>query len=226
MAIDVEYTDWGVLDYQEAWDKQEEIFNLQLKRKKEKQPTSNTLIFVEHPHVYTLGKSGDQTNLLIAENLLKQIKATYYKVNRGGDITYHGPGQIVGYPILDLEHFNMYYKEYIDRLEEVVIQYLKQEYGIESHRSDGATGVWLGEGAMSRKICAIGTKGSRYVTMHGFALNINTDLKYYDYINPCGFTDRGVTSVEKEIGKKLNIEEEKEKLVKYFEQVFEMNVAK
>lgn len=220
----IHFTDWGVLDYQEAWNKQEEIFNLQLDRKKQKLPTEDTVVFVEHPHVYTLGKSGDDQNMLIAENMLKQIDATYYKVNRGGDITYHGPGQIVGYPIIDLEHYNIYYKEYIHRLEEAIILYLKQEYNIDSHRSDGATGVWLGEGSTSRKICAIGTKGSRYITMHGFALNINTDLKYFDYINPCGFTDKAVTSLEKELGKKLDLETEKQKLLRYFLDIFQMEI--
>lgn len=220
----VTFIDWGTLDYMEAWEKQEEIFNRELENKKQKTPTADTLIFVEHPHVYTLGKSGDTQNMLIAENVLKQIDATYYKVNRGGDITYHGPGQIVGYPIIDLEHYNIYYKEYIHKLEEAIINYLKQEYNIDSHRDDGATGVWLGSGATSRKICAIGTKASRFITMHGFALNINTDLKYFEYINPCGFTDKAVTSLQKELDKPLNLEVEKKKLLRYIIDEFGMDV--
>ncbi|MDP4186131.1 MAG: lipoyl(octanoyl) transferase LipB, partial [Bacteroidota bacterium] len=140
---------------------------------------------------------------------------------RGGDITYHGPGQIVGYPILDLEHFNIYLKEYIHKLEESIIRFLKLDYGIDSHRLEGATGVWLDEGPRQRKICAIGTKASRYITMHGFALNINTDLNYFNYINPCGFTDKGVTSIAKELGHEIDIEDAKRKLANRFAEVFE-----
>ncbi len=225
MKNQIKFTDWGVLDYKEAWDQQESTFNEQLQRKKSNETTENFLFFVEHPHVYTLGKSGDAQNLLIAENLLKQLNATYYKVNRGGDITYHGPGQIVGYPIFDLEHFGIYYKEFIYKLEEAVITYLEKEHNIESYRSDGATGVWLHKGANPRKICAIGTRGSRYITMHGFALNINTDLKYFDHINPCGFTDRGVTSLEKELGRKLDFEAEKKKLLGYIIDMFKAELC-
>ncbi len=223
--VNVEFCDWKRLDYQKAWDQQEQIFNNQLDCKKYNKPTSDTLIFVEHPHVYTLGHSGDMHNLLVSTDFLDRIGATYYKVNRGGDITYHGPGQIVGYPILDLEHFAIHLKEYIYQLEEVIIRTLEVEYGITAHRLDGATGVWLGEDQSLRKICAIGTKASRYITMHGFAFNINTDLKYFDYINPCGFTDKGVTSVAQELGKQVDFEEAKKKLLKHFCEIFQAEIS-
>jgi lipoyl(octanoyl) transferase len=182
-------------------------------------------VFVEHPHVYTLGKSGEANNLLISEPFLKQIHATYYKINRGGDITYHGPGQIVGYPIIDLEKFGLGVREYIEKLEESIIQSLK-EYNIASGRLDGATGVWLDVGTpRARKISAIGVRMSRYVTMHGFALNINTDLKYFSYINPCGFQDKGVTSVEKELGAIQNFEASKQLVMKKIANVFGMTMS-
>jgi lipoyl(octanoyl) transferase len=216
----MEVIDWGILDYKEAWDKQEATFREQLDRKKNGLPTTNRLILVEHPHVYTLGKSGNRNNLLITDEFLQKIGASFYQINRGGDITYHGPGQIVGYPILDLETFGISLKEYIHRLEEVIIRLLKEEFGIEAHRSAGATGVWLGEGSSERKICAIGTRSSRYITMHGFAFNVNTDLSYFGYINPCGFRDRSVTSLEKETGIAHDLSAIKEKLVSCFRSVF------
>ena len=185
------------------------------------------MLFVEHPHVYTLGKSGVQNNLLINDQFLKQIDATFYKINRGGDITYHGPGQIVGYPILDLEALNLQVKSYIHNLEEAIIQTLA-DYGIKSERLDGATGVWVDTTVpgKSRKICAIGVKASRYVSMHGFALNVNTDLNYFNHINPCGFVDKGVTSMEKELGSKLEIKEVKDKLVQKLSDIFELELNK
>lgn len=205
---EVQFIDLGVKDYKETWDLQESLFQKVIDEKKNN-PNGNFggyLIFVEHPHVYTLGKSGEANNLLISEPFMKQINATYYKIDRGGDITYHGPGQIVGYPIIDLEKFGMGVREYIEKLEESIIQSLKA-YGIVAGRLDGATGVWLDTGtSKARKICAIGVRMSRYVTMHGFALNINTDLKYFSYINPCGFQDKGVTSLEKEVGGKSDFE--------------------
>jgi lipoyl(octanoyl) transferase len=181
----------------------------------------NYLLFCEHPHVYTIGKSGSEGNLLVNEAFLKQKGAALFKIDRGGDITYHGPGQIVGYPILDLEAFRSGVKQYIFNMEEAIIRTLA-EYNISAQRLDGATGVWLDTAisGKTRKICAIGVKVSRAVTMHGFAFNVNTDLQYYDFINPCGFTDKGVTSMEKELGEKVNFEEVKEKLKENLSAVF------
>ena len=223
MGIHVLYEDLGIIDYKEAWDYQEEVHE-KLKRARldnNSEEGLQKILFCEHPHVYTLGKSGHETNLLINENLLRSIKATYYKTNRGGDITYHGPGQIVGYPVIDLERLNLGVKDYIHTLEQSIIVTL-QEYGIQASRLSDATGVWLDVDipGKSRKICAIGVKVSRYVTMHGFALNVNTDLLYFSYIHPCGFMDRGVTSMEKELGKKIDIEEVKLKLKTNLFQLF------
>ena len=225
---DVEFIDLGVKDYKETWDFQEELFQKVLDEKKNNPASSfgGYLAFVEHPHVYTLGKSGEANNLLISEPFLKQINATYYKTNRGGDITYHGPGQLVGYPIIDLEKFGMGVREYIEKLEESIIQSLK-EYEISSSLMDGATGVWIEAGTRNaRKICAIGVRVSRYVTMHGFALNINTDLNYFSYINPCGFQDKGVTTVEKEKGAKQNFEAAKQLVKGRIADVFGMSFSK
>ncbi|MCT4636757.1 MAG: lipoyl(octanoyl) transferase LipB [Bacteroidales bacterium] len=221
----IKFIDWGTIDYKEAWDNQELIFGKYLDTKKDKLPVSETpvgdMIFCEHPHVYTLGKSGDSNNMLINDAFLKQVNATYYKTNRGGDITYHGPGQIVGYPILDLESMNLSLKQYINKIEDVIISTLLS-YGIDADRLEGATGVWLDKDnpAKARKICAIGVKASRYITMHGFALNVNTDLQYFNHINPCGFVDKGVTSVQKEVGKEIDIEETKARLKENFEKAF------
>ncbi len=215
------FEDLGSSDYKKVWDYQEQLFtevvDVKLHNRDNKddlKPITNHLLFVEHPHVYTLGKSGVQNNLLINEQFLKQINATFYKINRGGDITYHGPGQIVGYPILDLEELGLTVKTYIHQLEEAIIQTLA-EYNIKSERLKGATGVWLDTNVpgKSRKVCAIGVKASRYVSMHGFALNVNTDLNYFNHINPCGFVDKGVTSMEKELGKKLDMQEVKDILL-------------
>lgn len=226
------FEDLGLIDYKEAWDYQtvyfEKTVNTKIKNRKledinEKEITKNYLLFCEHPHVYTLGKSGSETNLLIGEAILKQKGATYYKINRGGDITYHGPGQLVGYPIFDLDHFFSDIHKYLRFLEEAVILTLK-EYGIESERSDGETGVWLDvDTPNARKICALGVKSSRWVTMHGFALNVNTDLSYFDNIVPCGITDKAVTSLEKELGRVIDLEEVKTKLKKHLSTVFEFN---
>lgn len=206
------YVDLNLIDYKEAWDYQENLFNKILAVKEDKrkgnseEETKNYLIFCEHPHVYTLGKSGVQNNLLISDEFLKKIDATYYKINRGGDITYHGPGQIVGYPIIDLENFGLQLKEYVHLLEESIIQTLK-EFGLNASRLEGATGVWLDkETPTARKICAIGVRASRHVTMHGFAFNVNTNLEYFNHINPCGFVDKGVTSLEQELGEKQDFE--------------------
>jgi lipoyl(octanoyl) transferase len=222
------FEDLGLIDYQKAWDYQETCFNELINAKlynrshtEDKKQLVNKLLFCEHPHVYTLGKSGEVNNLLINEQFLKQINATFYKINRGGDITYHGPGQLVGYPILDLESFNLQVKSYIHGLEEAIIRLLK-EYGIQGSRLDGATGVWLDvdKPGASRKICAIGVKASRYVSMHGFALNVNTDLNYFNHINPCGFIDKGVTSMARELGETPPMKAVKEQLLSHLEAVF------
>jgi lipoyl(octanoyl) transferase len=218
--MNIIFKDLGLIDYKEAWDYQENLFAELISLKLQKQNYSensphkhNYLLFCEHPHVYTLGNSGKQSNLLISDDLLHQIGAKFYKINRGGDITYHGPGQIVGYPILDLETIQLGIKDYIYLLEESVINTLF-EYGIKSTRLSGATGVWLDiNSANARKICAIGVRASRYITMHGFAFNVNTNLDYFRYINPCGFIDKGVTSMEKELEAKQNIEEIKNRLL-------------
>jgi len=210
------FQDLGIKDYKESWDYQEDLFNQWMIYKREgnqgKAP-GQYLLFVEHPHVYTLGKSGDESNMLIHAEFLKKIDATYYKINRGGDITYHGPGQIVGYPILDLESRKMGLKDYIHFLESSVIE-LCAKYGIQADHSKEATGVWIDEDHphKARKICAIGVRSSRFVTMHGFAFNVNTDLNYFTYINPCGFQEKGVTSMEKELGKKIDFDKVKAEL--------------
>lgn len=226
----VKFTDLGLIDYKQAWDYQEEIFNDVVQTKianrtlpaSEQKPTESSLIFCEHPHVYTLGNTGNKEHLLISEAQLKQKNATYYKINRGGDITYHGPGQIVGYPILDLDNFFTDIHKYLRFLEEMVIRTLS-EYGIESGRSEGETGVWLDEGnpMKARKICAMGVRASRWVTMHGFAMNVNVDLGYFGNIVPCGIVDKAVTSLDKELGRKVDEEEVKQKLKKHFAMLFE-----
>ena len=210
------FTDWGTIDYREAWRRQEEIFDRQIDNKQNKLPTENNLIFCEHPHVYTIGKSGNAGNMLIDDGTVP-----VYRTDRGGDITYHGFGQIVGYPVFDLESLGIGLREYITRLEEAVIRLL-DDYDIEGGHSAEGTGVWIDTAlpAKARKICAIGVRSSRYVTMHGFALNVNTDLSYFGRINPCGFTDRGVTSMKKELGKNLDIDEVKQKLFKHIEEIF------
>lgn len=227
---DVRFQDWGLIDYQKAWDRQESYFANTLKIKSDNRinntntPTENFLIFCEHPHVYTLGKSGDPKNLLLDDVGLEQAHASYYKINRGGDITYHGPGQIVGYPILDLDYFFTDIHKYLRFLEDAIINTLKH-YGIESGRIEGLTGVWIDTHDMSkaRKICAMGVRCSRWVTMHGFAFNVNTDLNYFKNIIPCGIDDKDVTSMEKELGRKLDFEEVKLILKKEIAILFEMN---
>ena len=228
MNKEVEVRYLGVKDYKETWDYQEELFkktlDLKIKNRREEThiPTQNFFLFVEHPHVYTLGKSGDIENLLISKEELKAKNATYYKINRGGDITYHGPGQIVGYPILDLDNFFTDIHKYLRLLEEMVILTLA-EYGLKSERSPGETGVWLDVGTpFARKICAMGVRASRWVTMHGFALNVNADLGYFDNIIPCGIKGKAVTSLNVELGKKeVDMKEVQEKLLKHFTQLFE-----
>ncbi|UFH47783.1 lipoyl(octanoyl) transferase LipB [Flavobacterium galactosidilyticum] len=224
----IQLQDLGKKDYKATWEYQEELFkgivDLKIKNRREELhlETPNYFLFVEHPHVYTLGKSGDLSNLLLSENQLEAKGATFYKINRGGDITYHGPGQIVGYPILDLENFFTDIHKYLRFIEEAIILTLA-EYGISSGRSEGETGVWLGVGTpFARKICAMGVRASRWVTMHGFALNVNADLGYFDNIIPCGIRGKAVTSLNVELGvEKVNEEEVKEKILKHFTTLFE-----
>jgi len=216
----MQYLDWGITEYNEAWSRQENLFEDSIQRKKQGLSTNNYLVFCEHPHVYTLGKSGNEHNLLLDYIQLKAKNATFVHSNRGGDITYHGPGQVVGYPIFDLENFGLGLKQYIYVLEQAIINTLST-YAILSQRLDGATGVWLDVGTPAcRKICAIGVRSSRFVTMHGFALNVNTQLEYFSFINPCGFIDKGVTSMEKELGRKLDMDELKSRLKNSIEYEF------
>ena len=223
MNTTIQFIDWGLTDYNEAWAKQEELFNGSIERKQQNLPTDNYLVFCEHPHVYTLGKSGDEHNLLLNYIQLQANDAVFVRTNRGGDITYHGPGQVVGYPIFDLANFNLGLKQYIHRVEEAIINTLAL-YNISSTRLEGATGVWLDVGLPTcRKICAIGVRSSRFVTMHGFALNVNTDLTYFGHINPCGFIDKGVTSMEKELDGKVDMDELKTNLRNELEKLFVVN---
>lgn len=225
--------DLGHKDYKETWDYQEILFEeiVELKRKNRAEntnvPTPNYFLFVEHPHVYTLGKSGHIENLLIDEAALAKKGASFYKINRGGDITYHGPGQIVGYPIIDLENFFTDIHKYLRSLEEVIIRTLA-DYGIKGERSEGETGVWLDVGTpFARKICAMGVRASRWVTMHGFALNVNTDLGYFDNIIPCGIRGKAVTSLNVELSKeKVDTEEVKTLILKHFEEIFGVTIKK
>lgn len=220
--------DLGNKDYKETWDYQESLFEEIVAQKTNNKanginlPTTNYFLFVEHPHVYTLGKSGHIENLLIDEEGLKNKGATFYKINRGGDITYHGPGQIVGYPILDLENFFTDIHKYLRSLEEVIIRTLS-DYGLKGERSEGETGVWLDVGTpFARKICAMGVRCSRWVTMHGFALNVNTDLGYFDNIIPCGIRGKAVTSLNVELAKdKVDTQEVKQRILTHFKEIFE-----
>lgn len=217
------FKDIGLKDYKECWDYQEALLKeVSDEKRATGQPTPNNhFLLVEHPHVYTLGKSGDETNLLAHGDLLKKIDATFYKINRGGDITYHGPGQIVGYPIIDLEYYKIGVRDYIEKMEDAIIETIA-EYGLTGGRKEGATGVWLDfdHKVRARKICAIGVRVSRYVTMHGFALNVNTDMRYFNYINPCGFSTFGVTSIQQELNREIPMEEVKKLLKEKFNKLF------
>ncbi|MNJ91659.1 Octanoyltransferase [compost metagenome] len=226
----VEFIDWGLVDYQEAWSKQEAIFDQTVALKTQNRTnntqleTPNYLIFCEHPHVYTLGKSGKPENLLLDDAALLAKEATYYKINRGGDITYHGPGQIVGYPILDLDNFFTDIHLYLRTLEEAVILTMA-DYGLLAGRYPGFTGVWLdADNERARKICAMGVRCSRWVTMHGFAFNVNTDLDYFKNIVPCGIDDKDVTSMQRELGYVLDMEEVKDRLKYHISTLFNMEV--
>lgn len=239
---EVRYKDLGTIDYAECWQLQESIFTGIIHSKSgaenrqqndqrgehggEKVIYEQTLILCEHPHVYTLGKSGAENNLLISNEFLQKIEATYYHIDRGGDITYHGPGQLVGYPILDLEQVGIGLREYIYSIEQAVIETVN-EYGIKAGRTDAAAGVWLKTAGNKpiRKICAIGVRSSHYVTMHGFALNVNTDLGYFAHINPCGFKDRGVTSISKELGGvEVDMKQVKQRFISNFEKIINVKI--
>lgn len=228
--------DLGLIGYQTAWDEQERLFADTVAVKianrtlppPEQQPTPNYLLFCEHPHVYTLGKSGHESHLLANEAFLKQIGATYHRINRGGDITYHGPGQLVGYPILDLDNFFTDIHRYMRLLEEAIILTLK-DFGINAGRIDGLTGVWLddekgGSVSRQRKICAMGVKASRWVTMHGFALNVNTDLSYFSHIVPCGIADKAVTSMQQELGHPVSMPDVMNRVQTHLTDLFEMTI--
>lgn len=231
MSYSVKYEDIGLKDYKVTWDYQEKIFQKIVDNKKRTdtiktgtvEPAHGTLIFVEHPHVYTLGKSGSENNLLLNYIQLQAKKAAFYRIDRGGDITYHGPGQIVGYPIFDLEVIKINLKEYIHLLEEAIIKTISG-FGLTGGRLNGATGVWFDtdKSDKARKICAIGVRASRYVTMHGFAFNVNTNLDYFNYINPCGFTDKGVTSLEKELRGKQDLETVKKAVRENLQTIFDL----
>lgn len=226
----VVFEDLGAAGYKEAWDYQEKLFSsivdqkmLNRAKPDEAKPTENFLLFCEHPHVYTLGKNGSENNLLANMLELQNKEATFYKINRGGDITYHGPGQIVGYPILDLDNFSPDIHQYVFNLEEAIIKTIA-EYGLKGERLKGASGVWLDadKQALARKICAIGIRSSRWVTMHGFAFNVNTDLSYFELINPCGFVDKKATSMEKELGEKVTMQEVKTRVKHHLAQTIGM----
>ena len=205
--------DWGMVPYADAWKRQTTLFDALVEAKRAGKPTVGRLITCQHPHVYTIGRSGKEQNMLMSEEQLQRIGATYYHIDRGGDVTYHGPGQLVCYPILNLEDYGLGLKSYIHSLEEAVI-YVCGSYGIQAGRVEGATGVWLdGDGPKARKICAIGVRSSHFCTMHGLAFNVNTDLRYFSYINPCGFVDKGVTSLQKELGREVPFDEVREKLL-------------
>lgn len=230
----VKFINLGNIDYKEAWDYQTELFDEVVSKKitnrklpeDQEVPTDNFIIFCQHPHVYTLGKSGLEEHLLLDENGLKEKNATYYKINRGGDITYHGPGQLVGYPILDLDNFFTDIHKYLRMLEEAVILTLN-DYGIDAGRIEGLTGVWIDyeKQVNPRKICALGVKSSRWVTMHGFAFNINPDLNYFNNIVPCGIDDKAVTSLEQELGKNVEMKEVAKKLLAHISHLFDMELV-
>lgn len=227
MPVEVIYEDLGIIDYKKAWDYQEKLHGIIVSAKagKNNNTSENRILFCEHPHVYTIGKSGSENNLLVNKKILDSIDATFYRINRGGDITYHGPGQIVGYPIFDLEQLNLGVKSYVFKIEESIIKALS-EYNISAGRIKEATGVWLDVNVpgKTRKICAIGIRVSKYVTMHGFALNVNNDLNYFNYINPCGYNDKGVTSIKNEIGYDPGIEDVKKKILNHIIGEFKIHV--
>lgn len=223
--VQLNFEDLGRGEYKTVWDYQENLFAKLTSEADNASSLAGTLLFVEHPHVYTLGKSGKASNLLVNEDFLKSKGAQFFHINRGGDITYHGPGQLVGYPILNLNRVGIGVREYVHRLEETIIKVLAH-YGIEASRLEGASGVWIEPevAGKARKICAIGVRASKNITMHGFAFNVNTDLNYYNYINPCGFTDKGVTSMQNELGSALDFEQVKKLSLEAFLEVFQVKL--
>ena len=227
MLMRVEFRDLGRVPYADCWEMQLRLFDLLLERKRDSQrERSGYILFVEHPPVYTLGKSGKRENMLISEEYLKKLGAEFYHIDRGGDITFHGEGQIVGYPILDLEGCGIGLRDYIYSLEEAIIRTIAH-YGLTGERIEGASGVWLKQpGCPPRKICAIGVRSSRFITMHGFAFNVSTDLKWFQYINPCGFSDRGVTSLEREVGHPVDMDEVKLLLLSNLEKILKIEIYK
>jgi lipoyl(octanoyl) transferase len=226
MTTQVLYRDLGLLEYQQAWDLQENILQQSIAQKAQGLVPAHHLLFVEHPPVYTLGKSGKREHVLIDEQEMQERQIAFFQTNRGGDITYHGPGQLVGYPIFDLEQFYRDIGRYLRELEQVIILAL-QDYGLKGERSSGETGVWLDPGipGRARKICAMGVRCSRWITMHGFALNISNDLSYFNHIIPCGIPDKSVTSLQKELGTTLTVKEVKENVLQKFKQVFGVEIS-
>ena len=226
MTTQVLYRDLGLLEYQQAWDLQENILQQSIAQKAQGLVPAHHLLFVEHPPVYTLGKSGKREHVLIDEQEMQERQIAFFQTNRGGDITYHGPGQLVGYPIFDLEQFYRDIGRYLRELEQVIILTL-QDYGLKGERSSGETGVWLDPGipGRARKICAMGVRCSRWITMHGFALNISNDLSYFNHIIPCGIPDKSVTSLQKELGTTLKVKEVKENVLQKFKQVFGVEIS-
>lgn len=224
MYKNIIYQDLGLTSYKDTWDYQEELFQKVISAKlNEDADKEQYILFCEHKHVYTLGKSGNKQNLLIAEHICKSKNIDFFPINRGGDITYHGPGQLVVYPIIDLEDLGVGIKAYISMIEDVVIEVLNT-YGIKGEKDEKAMGVWIDKDnpTKARKICAIGVRASRFVTMHGLALNINTDLSYFSHINPCGFTDKAVTSMQQELGKWIDLEEVSKRMKDAFEKIFDI----
>ena len=224
----VAYRDLGTMEYEACWKLQQELFDATLARKAAHltSESAGELLLVEHPPVYTLGKSGKSENLLVTEQYLASLGASFFHIDRGGDVTFHGPGQLVGYPILDLDRLGIGLHDYIHALEEAAIRTVAH-YGIVAGRIEGASGVWLDtESPHPRKICAIGVRSSRYVTMHGFALNVSTDLAWFDRIHPCGFVDRGVTSIEKETGREVPMEEVKSLITNYLSEILNVKIYK
>lgn len=223
--IETKWTDLGLIQYKKAWDKQLELFDAVLKAKETEQTIPGELLFCEHPHVYTLGKNGFRKNLLIGDDMLKEKGIDFYQIERGGDITYHGPGQVVGYPVFDLDQLNFSPKEFVFGIESIIIRVLKH-YDIHASRIENAAGVWINAGhpAKARKIAAVGFRIHRKVSMHGFALNVNTDLDFFKLIIPCGIADKGVTSLEKELGRKVDPEEIKDYLRQEFETIFNLKM--
>jgi lipoyl(octanoyl) transferase len=219
--MEIIHADLGIIPYAEAWERQAGLFAENVKAKLENRPTRNILLLCEHPHVITIGKNGKEVNLLFSEEYLAEHSVSLFSTDRGGDVTYHGPGQLVAYPVFDLETFRIGLKQYVFNLEEIMIRLLRQ-YSVEASRSEGAAGVWLDAGILAkmRKIGAVGIRSRRYITMHGFALNINTDLSFFSLINPCGFTDRGVTSLYNETGRITDMDAVKEKIRRLFEEIF------